>query len=160
MNGPHLYFIETKAVEQRQLLCRLVYFLYEEGRRVQVVTDSTLAAQHLDQMIWSFSQESFIPHRILTPNTADSIIEPVIITVGEKELKDWEILIGDGDMSLQFMKHYPIGFHFIIKDDEERIQASRLLWQAAKGEGFQLHHISYFPMARAFSVFEQMDINH
>jgi len=61
-----LIFVETRSNEKRATLCRQVEGFYEKGQHVLVVTDSTLAAQHLDQMLWTFSQESFVPHRIVT----------------------------------------------------------------------------------------------
>ena len=78
-----IYFVETPSEKQRFLLCRWVDRFHEAGRKVQVLVDSTLAAQHLDQMLWTFSQESFIPHRVLPSKGSVDFMEPVVITVGE-----------------------------------------------------------------------------
>ncbi len=139
-----LYFVETRAAEQRALLCEWVEFHYESGRKVQVLTDSTLAAQHLDRMLWTFSQSSFIPHRIHTPADEESEDEePVIISVGEVFQSGVEVLVCDVPASLHFMERYPLVVHFIVQDEPERLQSSRLLWQQAREKKMKLQHVPY-----------------
>jgi DNA polymerase-3 subunit chi len=138
-----IYFVETRANEQRVALCRWVERFFEEGKKVQVVADSTMAAQHLDQLLWTYSEGSFIPHRIYDAKTSDSLIEPVVITIGEVRLEEFEILLCDGPANLHFMKQYPVAVHFILRDDEDRKQESRLMWQSARDQGVQLHHVPY-----------------
>ncbi len=144
----HIYFVETRANEQRSLLCRWVECLYEAGRRIQVIADSTISAQHLDQLLWTFSQASFVPHRIHTKDASEEDLEPVVITVGEVRLDGFEILICDGQVGLEFMLLYPIALHFVLQDDDEKRQESRLLWQKARGEGVELHHMPYASAAK------------
>jgi DNA polymerase III subunit chi len=141
MTPASIYFVETDVKDQRIDLCRWVERFYEEGKKVQVLTDSTLAAQHLDQLLWTFSQGSFIPHRTVAAKTAGPFKEPVIITIGEIWLENFDVLICDGASDLEFMKNYPLLVHFILLDDPERKQTSRLMWQKARDLGFRLHHL-------------------
>ncbi|GKT08027.1 DNA polymerase III subunit chi [Desulforhabdus sp. TSK] len=138
-----IYFVETPSEKQRFLLCRWVDRFHEAGRKVQVLVDSTLAAQHLDQMLWTFAQESFIPHRVLTSKGSVDIMEPVVITVGEIVVQGFQILVCDGPPRLDFAAKYPEVVHFVLRDDPEKKQESRLLWQAAKDRGMELRHVPY-----------------
>jgi len=138
-----IYFVETHANEQRQTLCRWVERFHEEGKKVQIVVDSTMAAQHLDQLLWTYSEGSFIPHRIFQVKASDSLIEPVVITIGEVRLEGFDVLVCDAQVHLDFMKQYPVAIHFILRDDEDRKQESRLMWQSARDQGVQLHHVPY-----------------
>jgi DNA polymerase III subunit chi len=138
-----LYFLETKASEQRALLCQWVEYFYESGKKIQIPADSTMAAQHLDQMLWSFSQSSFIPHRILSSAESPPGGEPVVITVGEVRLPGWDVLICDAGVRPELMMEYPIVFHFILLDDQERRNESRMLWQQGRELGIELQHIPY-----------------
>lgn len=138
-----LYFVETKAAEQRSLLCQWVEHFYEAGKRVQVLASSSLAAQHLDQMLWTFSQSSFIPHRVLSGQDTSDVQEPVVITVGELHVRGSEVLICDGSARLDFMLLYPVAIHFIILEDQDRRGESRLLWQRGKDRGVELRHVAY-----------------
>lgn len=153
------YFVETRAGEQRHLLCLLVECLYERGKRILVSAESTMAARHLDQLLWAFSQESFVPHRILASGITTSVSEPVIIVTGEKAQEGYDVLVCDGTtVNLEFMKHFSFVFHFVLMDDPERRQESRLLWQAARDRGFELHHISYLSPVKISSVLEKLNI--
>lgn len=143
-----IYFVETRANEQRQALCQWVERFYEEGKRIQIVADSSVAAQYLDKLLWSFSEGSFIPHRMLDPKSSDSVSEPVVITVGEVQLEDFEVLVCDAPVHVDFMKRYALAVHFVLRDDEDRKQESRLMWQSARDQGVQLHHVPYAPPAR------------
>lgn len=145
MAATSIYFVETDARDQRICLCRWVERFYEEGKRVRIVVDSTMAAQNLDSMLWSFSDLSFIPHRIWGPDWEDSRAEPVVITVGEAALEGFDVLVCDGAVELELMECHPVAVHFILRDDQERKQASRLLWQRAKERGFLAHHVPCAP---------------
>ena len=95
--------------------------------RVVVVTDSTLAAQHLDQMLWTFAQESFIPHRVLTSKGSVDFMEPVVITVGEIVVQGFHALVCDGTTPLDFAARYPEVVHFVLRDDPEKPLYNRAL---------------------------------
>jgi DNA polymerase-3 subunit chi len=136
-------FVEARSADKRIILCRWVEKYYEDHQRILVVTDSTLAAQHLDQLLWTFAQGSFIPHRIVTRATADPIREPVAITAGILALPQFDVLIPDSTVELDFMLNYPSALHFILVDDAAQRQESRVLWQAAKDRGIELQHIAY-----------------
>lgn len=138
-----IYFVETKASEQRVLLCQWVEFFYESGRKVQVLVDSTLAAQQLDRMLWTFSQSSFVPHRIHSTGDSEVGPETVVISVGEVFMPDSEVLVCDTPGGLDFLDRYPVVLHFVFLDEPERLQASRMLWQQAKENKSKVQHVPY-----------------
>lgn len=139
-----IYFVETLAGEQRLLLCRWVEHFYEEGRKVCVLTDSTLGARHLDELLWTFSQGSFVPHRILSSSDREGpIVEPVVITTSEMPGGGFSILIFDGPLQLDLLDDFDAAVHFVLRDDEERLGESRLTWQTARDRGFHPQHVPY-----------------
>jgi DNA polymerase III subunit chi len=142
MSAPKILFLETRAEEKRILLCRVVEHFFDEGRKIQVLVDSTMAAQMIDNLLWTFSQGSFVPHRVVSLPLPQPIVEPVVITIGELPLQGFDILVVDERVNLETMKEYALAVHFVLKDDAEKRQESRQLWQAAKEEGFQLQHLS------------------
>jgi DNA polymerase-3 subunit chi len=136
-----IYFVETTSAQKRATLCRWVERFYREGKKVQVVTDSTMAAQHVDQMLWTFSDVSFIPHAIVTHEPDGTVREAVLITTGVRRLAGYPVLVADAAVDLDFMLGFPIGVHFVLTDAPERRQESRLLWQSAKERGAHLEHV-------------------
>ncbi len=138
-----IYFVEMRVSEQPIQFCRWAEIYYEQGLRVQLTAGSTLTAQHLDQLLWTFSQPSFIPHRILSSVDGKDLREPVIITVGEVFVPDFPVLLCEAPATSEFMERYEIAVHAVALDDEERRQESRRLWQAVKERGINLCHIPH-----------------
>jgi DNA polymerase-3 subunit chi len=142
-----IYFVETQSRNKRDILCRWVERLYEAGKLARVAVDSTHAAQHIDQLLWTFSDTSFIPHRIasardLPPNASKPPVEPVLVTMGEAPPRDAEeALVCDAPVSLEYMRQFSVAVHFIPMDDPDLRQQSRMLWQAAKDAGLHVQHI-------------------
>lgn len=144
METAQILFVETRTKEKRTLLCRWVERFCEAGRKVHLLTDSTMAAQNLDELLWTFSQGSFVPHRIITHAAAQDIAEPVVITTACLPLERYDdVLILDRPADLGCMTRYRTVIHFVLLDDQEKRQESRLLWQAAKEHGVQLQHVPY-----------------
>lgn len=137
---PTIIFIETQSRQQRLVLCRWVEHCYVQGNRVQIVTDSTPAAQNLDQMLWTFSDLSFVPHRIVAPEAETLPMEPVAITLAEQPLAGFDTLACDSSPGLGFLRHFRQALHFVIMDEPERRQASRLLYQQARDAGLAPRH--------------------
>lgn len=144
MSDSCIYFVETVAADQRKLLCNVVEHFYEAGRKVLVVADSTLSAQHVDQLLWTFSDLSFIPHRVYDPGRSGEL-EPVVITIGEKTLEGFDTVICDAECGLDFMTSFKTAVHFVIRDDEDRRRQSRRVWQEARDRSLQVCHLPYSP---------------
>ena len=58
--------------------CRLVETVWQRGHGVLVLTPSNTVAQRLDDLLWTFRDESFVPHRRLGADGA-SVSEPVAV---------------------------------------------------------------------------------
>lgn len=138
-----IYFVEMRLAEQHLQFCRWIERYHEQGLRAQIAVESTLTAQHLDQLLWTFSQASFIPHRILGSFDGGEVREPVIITVGEIFVPGFPVLLCEAPVSLELMGRYEIAIHAVALEDEERRQESRRMWQAGKERGLVLSHIPY-----------------
>ena len=151
MSKTTIYFVETKTEEQPIAVCQCVEHFYERGKRVQIVADSSLAAQRLDHLLWTFAQASFIPHRIGLSNQAGkAAVEPVIITIGAIPSEGVTVLVCDGAVGLELMERYEDVVHFVLLDDAEKRQESRSMWQVVRDKGIAVNHISYASKGRSF----------
>jgi DNA polymerase-3 subunit chi len=137
-----IYFAETTVAEQREFLCSWTERFYLERKPVQILVDSIYEAQSIDKLLWTFSQGSFIPHSIINPDDAPPY-DPVLITPGEFRIAGFEVLICDVPAGLEFMGNFETAVHFIMRDDEQRRQESRALWQTARESGANTVHIPY-----------------
>ena len=57
-------------------VCKFVKELYKKDRNI-IIIDDCEKLQELDRMLWSFEQNSFLPHKIY--NSGDMIDTPIIL---------------------------------------------------------------------------------
>ena len=72
------YVLPTATERERCVFaCQLVEKIYRQGLFCYILTDSESQNQTLDQLLWTFRPNSFIPHDIYTgnlPNTKNSVL--------------------------------------------------------------------------------------
>lgn len=138
-----VFFVETKSVDQPLAVCRWVERFFDQGKRVQILAGSSPAAQNLDQLLWTFAQGSFIPHRIASSSMERVTVEPVVITLGEIPVDGAAVLVCDGQANFEFLLRYESVVHFVLLDDADKRQSSRSLWQRLRDQGIRTTHVPY-----------------
>ncbi|MDQ2077241.1 DNA polymerase III subunit chi [Marinimicrobium sp. ABcell2] len=79
MTEVSFYILQDSEAQARwQFACRLVEKAQRLGHEVLVVVDSAAEADYLDELLWSFNPESFVPHRRI--DAQDQPAAPVEIT--------------------------------------------------------------------------------
>jgi len=79
-------FYIADGVRTEVLACRLAEKAWRLGHRVYVYTAGEDEARWLDQLLWTFSQGSFVPHRRLGADHQDSVDgDPVAIGHAEPQ---------------------------------------------------------------------------
>lgn len=90
------YTLEPDSAGDRFLLsCRLAERALGEGMRVLIHCPNAEAARHLDRLLWTYRQESFLPHGLVDPTNPALDLErtPVLISRdGTPEVED-QVLI-------------------------------------------------------------------
>lgn len=70
------YILSTANLQAAdEFICRLAEDAYTEGRRVFIRTRDRQQAEQLDELLWSFRADSFLPHA-LAEQTQD---EPILL---------------------------------------------------------------------------------
>lgn len=71
---------------------KLVEKARQQGDRVGIVCDTMQQAQELDDLLWNFSPDAFIPHSIV-PDSATTCTDPVGILLCSPVAEDWDTVI-------------------------------------------------------------------
>ena len=71
---------------------KLVDKAWQQGDRVGIVCDTLEQAEELDDLLWNFSPDAFIPHSII-PDSATSCTDPVGILLWPPVAEDWDTVI-------------------------------------------------------------------
>jgi DNA polymerase-3 subunit chi len=89
------YILPNDSSEERlRLACRITDKALQQGQHVMINTDSPAESARLDDLLWTFSQGSFIPHRVIETTPSGNIGEPVLIGCGvAPDGEDWHVLI-------------------------------------------------------------------
>ena len=75
------YVVATSGDQaRRQFACRLAEKAYRLKNTVHIEVADAAAAQHMDELLWTFRDGSFVPHNIVA-STADKSLSPVTIGV-------------------------------------------------------------------------------
>jgi DNA polymerase-3 subunit chi len=67
MTQVEFYILENDQ-SREMMACRLVEKAWQQQHRVHIHTESAAQSKKLDDMLWSFSDDSFIPHEIGSHN--------------------------------------------------------------------------------------------
>lgn len=135
----NFYLLTQEAETARlQFACRLAEKLLRQGMPVQLYTGSEEEALQLDQLLWSFTPESFVPHRLQGATTPAAACEAVI-TWGS-QVSEGGTLLNLGTAALPpGHAHYSVIAEFILNDAGSRAQG-RELWNLYKQQGYELQH--------------------
>ncbi|WP_150914029.1 DNA polymerase III subunit chi [Marinobacter halotolerans] len=83
---------QNTAAARNLHTAKLVDKAWQQGDRVGIVCDTMQHAQELDDLLWNFSPDAFIPHRIV-PDSATTCTDPVGILLCPPVAEDWDTVI-------------------------------------------------------------------
>jgi len=117
--------------------CQLVGRAYQKDRKVLLIAADPAQSRGLDQALWTYAQQSFIPHVGLdSPLAAET---PVLIAVAGRHQPPWP----HSDMLFNLGASIPDGFDGfrmvleIVGPTESEKAAARQRWQNYRSLGLQ-----------------------
>jgi len=136
-------FIELQSADDRTgLACQWIERHYERGSTVAVHAADSQQAGDLDKTLWTFRQNSFIPHGIVG-EVGEPVIEPVLIAAGDDEVPDSDILMVLSDQGReQWMESFDHVYDFAPLYDDDLKKNARQRFQAYQKAGFRMRYIN------------------
>jgi DNA polymerase III subunit chi len=139
---PHVsFYLLNESVPDGKLraACRLTRKAVSQGYTVYILTSNDEQARRLDDLLWTFEQGSFVPHRI-DGDQGDPA--PVVIGSNPPEADPPSLLISLSRDTLNHFHVYRRIAEFVDFSDEDR-QLARKLYRTYRERGCQLdtHHI-------------------
>ena len=83
---------QNSAAARNLHAVRLADKAWQQGDRVGIVCDDMQHAQDLDDLLWNFSPDAFIPHSIVA-DSATTCSDPVGILLCAPVAEDWDTVI-------------------------------------------------------------------
>ena len=127
-----------------QSICSLTKKLYKSGSLI-IIIDSDSNLEKLDKLLWTFEQNSFLPHKLYKPNIE---LDTPIILLSEKNLNNLLVFNMYNSIINNFNK--PIlaaavntKVYELVENYEDKKVISRNKYLAYKRNNFSLSHNEY-----------------
>ena len=139
----NFYSIEINY-DIRLCICKFIKYLYKKDKNI-IVIDSSAKLKELDRLLWSFEQNSFLPHKIY--NDGDMIDTPIILlsiqNLDKLSLFDkYDCIINNYDNALLKIKN-GINIYEFVDTNESSKSISRNKFLEYKKNDFTLIHNKY-----------------
>jgi len=92
MTKVDFYLLDGGTDSRERFACRLTEKAWRLGHRVYLLAPDKPVAHELDELLWTFSQGSFVPHAVCA-NDGDVDVHPVLIGHAEPPAALHDVLI-------------------------------------------------------------------
>lgn len=139
MTQVDFYISDSDSDDARlKVACKIVDEAVALDHHVFVHAATDDEARQLDELLWTFSQGSFIPHRIVRGELAAPPLEPVLIGVGEPPTADrWDVLVNLAPEVPDFFSRYE-RLAEVVDANAERRERSRERYRFYRDRGYKL----------------------
>jgi DNA polymerase-3 subunit chi len=128
----------TTADARLTLACRLAGKAFELDHTVFINAADAAEAATLDDLLWTFSQGSFIPHRVVGRADTEAGAEPVLIAHDREPLGDrWDFMINLADDVPEFFSRYARVAE-VVDAETQRRERSRERFRYYRDRGYEL----------------------
>lgn len=144
MTRVDFYILDRPAREARlTVACRLAEKAVNQDHEVLINTESDSESSRLDDLLWTFSQGSFLPHRVLADDSGSDESEPVSIGSGREPLDgSWDLLINLAPKVPEFFSRFSRVAELVGSEEADKA-AGRERFRYYRDRGYELrtHHI-------------------
>jgi DNA polymerase-3 subunit chi len=115
------------------LVCELAKKAFESGQRTLIFARSPEQAEQLDEKLWDFDENAFVPHQIA--GDEDDAITPVLIVPPGVPTPDRALVINLRDDAVAGTFERVLE---VVPDDETQRAGSRERWKTYKAAGIEV----------------------
>jgi DNA polymerase-3 subunit chi len=132
------YILKGSEEHSRQVFaCRLIEKAYFQGNHVYVHTENEQQAQQLNNLLWSFRADSFVPHELM--NASSDADCPVLIGHNASPPRLMNLLINLSPQQPMFFSQFERMAEF-INDDEHIKKSGRERYRFYQQRGYILEN--------------------
>lgn len=137
MTRVDFYILKAESASERErFACRLAEKAFDQGHRVYIHAADEGAVARLDQLLWTFRPDSFLPHERIDAPDAD-VDTPIHIGTGDEPGPHDDVLINLADeVPLFFSRFHRLAE--VIAGDEAHRAAGRERYRFYRDRGYPL----------------------
>ncbi|WP_370978027.1 DNA polymerase III subunit chi [Agaribacterium sp. ZY112] len=134
------FYVLSSEQEQQRLLfcCKLVEKAVNQGKRVLIHVNDAETAEQLDDLLWSFKPEAYLPHAIIGGELDDELHElPIAISSGQDCELHHDVLVNLANELPPWFARFE-RFAQVINQQQELLQASRKHYSFFRERGYPI----------------------
>jgi len=131
---------DEDAHNRAMLVCKLAEKAFRHDKAVFIHSDDVSLLQRLDEQLWEFRADSFVPHRLLESDeiVQTTLSEPVQLSIGEPG-NDRRVLINLANAVPTFFSRFERTLEVVNQAEPVR-EAGRERYRFYQQRGYPLHH--------------------
>ncbi len=138
------YLIQTTSEQERlNFACRLIEKIYKQQRRIYIHTENQTAAHHLDELLWTYRNDSFLPHHLI--GEGPDPVPPIQIGYNTLHPKQHDILMNLSSSVPEFYKQFSRVLELITENpDITSLGRERYRLYRSQGCNITTHKLTTF----------------
>ena len=137
-------FYHLKTTPLERALPRLLERALKDGYRVLVLASSTERVEHLNQVLWTYDDASFLPHGSARDGNVDR--QPIFLTADEDNPNAATMLVLVDGAHGTGIERFQRVCDMFDGNDEAAVEDARQRWREAKAAG---HNLTYWEQTQS-----------
>jgi DNA polymerase-3 subunit chi len=134
MTEVDFYILKDKAPQAgMQFACRLAGKIFKDGHQVYINTTSGQQLKQLDDLLWTFSQGSFLPHAVCTSDEPEAT--PILLGHAIEPDGPSDVLVNLAEDIPAFFSRFSRVTELVSGDDTQR-EMARTRYKFYKDRGY------------------------
>lgn len=137
-------FYQLLSTPFERAVPKLLEKAYSAKLRTQLVLESEERVEFLNQALWTYDQDSFLPHGSMRDTSPEK--QPILLTTAMDAPNAPELIFITDGRTPEDASRYKRVIDMFDGRDAEALAAARSRWSSYKGAG---HEVSYFQQTDA-----------
>ncbi len=142
MTDVYFYHLQNQPLEK--VLPQLLEKCIERGWRCVVQAQSDERVTALDQHLWTWRDDAFLPHG--TDKESNAAEQPVLLTTSEANANAANVRFFVEGSSTENLEGYERAIHLFDGNDPDAVDNARAQWKSAQAAG---HAVTYWQQDEA-----------
>ena len=129
------YQLDSNRHRYDQVVCKLCQKAYESQQLTLLLTRDPQQSQHLDHALWTFADDSFVPH---DSDEVETLATPILIHDNPAPRGDRQLLINLSASVPEYFAQFERVIELVTEDNRQQARAHYSFY---KERGYPLEHV-------------------
>ena len=136
MSAEIVFIVLNSAVKSR-IVCDLAEKCYLNKQRIVIYTKSEEECEIIDSLLWTWKQQSFVPHKYLD-RLSKSQNEPIVLTTNIESAAGYDTVLLVDPLPMEIISQFSKVIDFAEKYDSQGIELSRKRYKLYKDQNYNI----------------------